>query len=29
VFDCQKDKGKSQIIKDLTEWGELLVEANQ
>ena len=28
VFDCQKDKGKAQIINDLTEWAELLIEAN-
>jgi len=29
VFDCQKDKGKAQIINDLTEWAELLIKANK
>lgn len=28
LFDCRKDQGKEQIIKDLTEWGELLIKAN-
>ena len=29
LFDCYQDKGKDQIIKDLTEWSELLIKANQ
>ena len=29
VFDCPQTEGKGQIIKDLTEWGELLIKANQ
>jgi len=28
LFDCYKDQGKGQIIKDLTEWGELLIKVN-
>jgi hypothetical protein len=28
LFDCYQDKGKGRIIKDLTEWAELLIEAN-
>ena len=27
--DCTKTVSKEQIIKDLTEWGELLIKANQ
>ena len=27
--DCTKMVGKEQIIKDLTEWGKLLIKANQ
>ena len=26
---CNNSRDKSQVIKDLTEWGELLIEANQ
>jgi len=29
LFDCHKDQGKDQIIKDLTEWAELLIKANK
>jgi hypothetical protein len=28
VFDCSQTKAKEQIVKDLTEWAELLIEAN-
>jgi hypothetical protein len=28
LFDCYKNQGKDQIIKDLTEWGKLLIKAN-
>lgn len=28
LFDCYKNQGKDQIIKDLTEWAELLIKAN-
>ncbi len=28
LFDCYKNQGKGQIIKDLTEWGKLLIKAN-
>jgi hypothetical protein len=28
LFDCYKDQGKDQIIKDLSEWAELLIKAN-
>jgi len=28
LFDCYKNQGKEQIIKDLTEWGKLLIKAN-
>lgn len=29
ISDCTKATSKEQIIKDLTEWGKLLIEANQ
>ena len=29
IFDCPQTEGKEQIIKDLTEWSELLIEANK
>lgn len=28
LFDCYKNQGKDQIIKDLTKWAELLIKAN-
>jgi len=28
IFDCPQVKSKEQIIKDLTEWGELLIKVN-
>ena len=29
LFDCQKDQGRDQIIKDLTDWSNLIVKANK
>jgi hypothetical protein len=29
IFDCPQTEGKEQIIKDLTEWAELLIKANK
>ena len=29
IFDCPQTEGKEQIIKDLTEWGKLLIKTNQ
>jgi len=29
AIDCNNSRGKNQMIKDLTEWAELLIEANK
>ena len=29
IFDCPQTESKEQIIKDLTEWAELLIKANK
>lgn len=29
LFDCRKDQGRDQIIKDLTDWSNLIIKANK